>query len=370
MTLLQATPLAAAEAGEGDAPVAGGPSSLAAAQPARLEIGATYSALHSNLTSGQNFWLQGGGIELATPLGRGFGLALDVSRSSASNIQHTGDDLTLLTAMVGPRYTWSPAFLEGAGRRWNLFGEALLGVADVRETFYPAGSRQHTDAFGFQLGGGLDFELSRHWSLRPLQVDWVRTSFRNGTTDVQNNLRLSAGIVFRFPVPAASRFPVPAASVSASLGPAPTPAPIPSPPPPRSEPATDLSAPAQQEGAQPMPVLAHQEIMLPGVVFETDSARLLPQSMQPLDAAAAILKQHPNLAIEVQGYTDSRGSQRYNLVLSQNRAESVVSYLEKHGVTNTIDARGYGKSRPVADNSTEEGRQQNRRVVLRALNDR
>jgi OOP family OmpA-OmpF porin len=81
----------------------------------------------------------------------------------------------------------------------------------------------------------------------------------------------------------------------------------------------------------------------------------------------ATLKRYPDLRIEVAGHTDSRGAEAYNQDLSERRANAVATYLRDAGVTNSVSARGYGESQPVASNDTDEGRQQNRRVVLRVL---
>jgi OOP family OmpA-OmpF porin len=107
------------------------------------------------------------------------------------------------------------------------------------------------------------------------------------------------------------------------------------------------------------------EIKLKGVNFAFNSAELTPESDAVLAYGVATLKKNPNLIIEVDGHTDSVGSEKYNMVLSQHRAESVMKYLLDHGVTNTLTAKGYGKTRPIADNSTEEGRAENRRVALK-----
>lgn len=109
------------------------------------------------------------------------------------------------------------------------------------------------------------------------------------------------------------------------------------------------------------------EIKLPGVIFATDKATLLPESYPVLNDAIATLKKYPDLKIEVAGHTDSRGADGYNKKLSQRRAETVEKYLKDGGATSEIKAAGYGESDPVADNETEGGRQQNRRVVLRIL---
>ena len=110
------------------------------------------------------------------------------------------------------------------------------------------------------------------------------------------------------------------------------------------------------------------EIKLPGVVFETNKAELLPESLPVLEGAIATLKRYPDLKVEVAGHTDSRGSDAYNLDLSARRAATVLKYLQDGGVTNAMTSRGYGERQPVASNNNDEGRQQNRRVVLRVLN--
>jgi OmpA-OmpF porin, OOP family len=130
---------------------------------------------------------------------------------------------------------------------------------------------------------------------------------------------------------------------------------VPAPPPP--PPPPPLPPP-------PPPPAPKGEIRLQGVTFATNSAQLTPESGTVLDTTAASLKPYPNLVIEVRGYTDSVGSAAYNLKLSQARAESVMRYLQEHGVTNQLTARGYGKEDPIADNATKEGRLANRRVTL------
>jgi OmpA-OmpF porin, OOP family len=109
------------------------------------------------------------------------------------------------------------------------------------------------------------------------------------------------------------------------------------------------------------------EMKLQGVVFETGKATLLPESIPTLDYAVAALKRYPAVNVEVAGHTDSRGSEALNQDLSARRAEAVLKYLRDAGVTNTLTARGYGESEPIASNDTEAGRQENRRVVLKAL---
>jgi len=107
------------------------------------------------------------------------------------------------------------------------------------------------------------------------------------------------------------------------------------------------------------------EIALKGVNFNTDSAVLLPESAAVLNDAVATLKKYPEFVVEVDGHTDNRGSTKHNLVLSQKRAESVEAYLKEHGVINKLTAKGFGKASPIADNKTDAGRLENRRVTLK-----
>ena len=105
-------------------------------------------------------------------------------------------------------------------------------------------------------------------------------------------------------------------------------------------------------------------ITLQGVYFEFDKATLEPESRPALEDAARILIQNPAITVEIQGHTDSVGSAEYNQQLSERRAQAVVSYLlQDLGIeAGRLTARGYGESRPVADNDTEDGRGLNRRV--------
>jgi len=102
------------------------------------------------------------------------------------------------------------------------------------------------------------------------------------------------------------------------------------------------------------------------VNFETGKAKLLPASETLLDEVAKVLTDHPELQkIRIEGHTDGQGGAGYNLTLSNNRAKSVRAYLITKGIDGKrLEAKGFGKTKPVGDNKTEEGREQNRRVEL------
>lgn len=107
-------------------------------------------------------------------------------------------------------------------------------------------------------------------------------------------------------------------------------------------------------------------IVLHGVNFEFDQAVLTANARVLLDDVVSSLIAHPDLRVELDGYTDDRGSDSYNQHLSERRAQAVVAYLQEHGVdASRLAARGCGEARPLADNATDEGREQNRRVELR-----
>ena len=105
---------------------------------------------------------------------------------------------------------------------------------------------------------------------------------------------------------------------------------------------------------------------MPGnITFATDSADVRPSFTQVLASVAMVLKEYPKTIIEVAGHTDSTGSDRYNQLLSERRAESVARVLRQQGVTDDrMVVRGYGKNYPIASNATAQGREQNRRVEL------
>lgn len=104
---------------------------------------------------------------------------------------------------------------------------------------------------------------------------------------------------------------------------------------------------------------------LTGVTFKVGSAELVPSSLKTLDAAIAGLKRNPKAKVEVQGHTSSEGGDDYNQQLSEDRANAVRDYMIRRGIAEArLTARGYGSSVPKADNDTESGRKQNRRIEL------
>jgi len=112
--------------------------------------------------------------------------------------------------------------------------------------------------------------------------------------------------------------------------------------------------------------LAQQcHVALYGVLFDFNKSTLKPESDAVLERVADLFARTPALKVEVQGHTDNVGTDSYNQTLSEARAKSVVDWLVAHGVAaDRLTAKGYGETRPVADNSTDEGRAKNRRVEI------
>jgi len=102
------------------------------------------------------------------------------------------------------------------------------------------------------------------------------------------------------------------------------------------------------------------------LLFDTGKATLQPASQEQLTNIADILKAYPQVKIRIGGYTDNTGDPAANLRLSAERADNIMAELVRLGIDPTrITAKGYGEENPIADNSTEEGRQKNRRISLR-----
>jgi outer membrane protein OmpA-like peptidoglycan-associated protein len=107
------------------------------------------------------------------------------------------------------------------------------------------------------------------------------------------------------------------------------------------------------------------KLMLNHIYFKTNSADLNETSTLELKSIVELLKNNPRLVIEISAHTDDVGSDGYNLQLSQKRASSVTTYINKNGIAlQQLVAKGYGKNQPIAPNDSEENRAKNRRVEL------
>ncbi|HEX8529290.1 MAG TPA: OmpA family protein, partial [Cytophagales bacterium] len=117
-----------------------------------------------------------------------------------------------------------------------------------------------------------------------------------------------------------------------------------------------------------VPVEVGQVVRLNNVFFDFDKTELRPESFPELDRVVMFMNENPNVEIQIEGHTDAKGADDYNLNLAGGRITSVEAYMESKGIApSRIVTKSYGESVPIADNETEEGRQQNRRVEFKIL---
>ena len=143
------------------------------------------------------------------------------------------------------------------------------------------------------------------------------------------------------------------------------PAPIAPQPPPTPQPKlTPPAAPAAAMPPKRVEVQQNQIVIHDKIQFETNQASIKPESSGLLDEIAEVLRTTPQIAhLSIEGHTDSTGNAGRNQRLSELRAAAVQDYLVQHGIsTERLSSKGWGQQKPVADNATESGREQNRRV--------
>lgn len=116
------------------------------------------------------------------------------------------------------------------------------------------------------------------------------------------------------------------------------------------------------------PIKAGESIVLKNIFFETNSHSLLASSTAELNTLTELMQNNPKLKVLIEGHTDNVGNAEHNQILSQQRAEAIVSYLTEKGIEpSRLQAKGYGFSRPIATNDTEEGRALNRRTEIKII---
>ncbi len=208
----------------------------------------------------------------------------------------------------------------------------IAGAGPLRSRFQGV----NNSVYQFHAGLGVMFPASDRMSFR-LEGRYMKAG--DGTPTPHNDWQVLAGLSIPFFGERAAPTPPTPPPVVRQATPAPTPAPrpTPAPPPPSFDP----------------------------VYFALDSAALDARSRATLDEAVRSMRDHPELVLEVGGYTCTLGTAEYNLTLSERRARAVADYLVGRGVDGSrLVIRGYGQARPIADNSNEAGRRMNRRTEL------
>ncbi len=221
----------------------------------------------------------------------------------------------------------------------------------------------HGDAMGgsklvYDGGLGFDAPVTNYGIGVRLEALYHKEATQRGEPLFNLGLIIPIGSV---PV-AAQPAPQPVAVVPVEE-PAPAPAPVEAPPP-AAPPPCQPPAPGQPislEGCK-----TGDTIVLHGVNFEFNKATLTVNAKTLLDQVADALLARKDIKVEIDGHTDGKGSAPYNQKLSEHRAAAVKKYLVGRGIdAGRMSTRGFGKSMPVADNSTDEGRELNRRVELK-----
>jgi outer membrane protein OmpA-like peptidoglycan-associated protein len=116
------------------------------------------------------------------------------------------------------------------------------------------------------------------------------------------------------------------------------------------------------------PIVKGEIATLNNIFFETDSARLLPESTAELNKLLQLLTSNPGLTIEISGHTDNTGTPAHNLALSEKRARAVYDFLIEHSIdSNRLSYKGYGENQPIAGNDTESGKAANRRTEFKVV---
>jgi len=161
----------------------------------KVDVFAGYSYVRANpSTSGiDSFNLHGGSASIAYNANHWLSGVADFGGYHANNILGSGVDGTLSTYLFGPRISYRHS------ERFTPFAQVLFGVAHIGGS-EGLGFSSSNNSFAMTVGGGVDFKVSQHFSLRPVQVDYLLTHFNEFAQGAQNqnNLRVSTGVVFHF----------------------------------------------------------------------------------------------------------------------------------------------------------------------------
>jgi len=231
--------------------------------------------------------------------------------------------------------------------KFSLFARAGVNRANVQDSFVatgavyvPESNPSKTDT-NYKFGGGLEYDFTKHFGVRA-ELERYRVNDAVGNKgDVDMG---SVGVIFRF-----GRKPAP-----------PQPAPAPEP--------VAVAQPAFVEAPVlvivPIPVETQEYCTILDIQFEIDKDDMQREEKEKLGVLGTFMTKYPITTAVIEGHSDNVGGYEHNLELSKRRAESVVDYLVDviHIDRSRLKAVGYADTRPIADNDTEEGKRQNRRI--------
>jgi outer membrane immunogenic protein len=177
----------------------GGASAAVAQESFSGDAAATYHWVHTNAGPGQCgcFGLNGAGLSGSFSVHGPWSVVADVSSEFTGNASSTGNSLTLTSFMGGARFQLPQPWLRRIRRhKPQPFAQVLVGVAHAGGL--EAGLGDGTNKFAARIGGGIDVPIGSRFAVRAIQIDYFPTTFANATNDHQNNLMISAGIVFHW----------------------------------------------------------------------------------------------------------------------------------------------------------------------------
>jgi OmpA-OmpF porin, OOP family len=259
---------------------------------------------------------------------------------------------------------WGVDFVGQFGDRETPTPYLLFGGGVVRNDVTPS-SLNDTSPF-FSIGAGIVGPLQTRWLRYRVESRLIHNDYLDDRTDFRLGLGLEV-VLGDFPPEPAPPPPPPPPPVERIVE-VPVPVPVPDSDGdgvPDSHDRCPDTLPGVKVDGFGCAIQAPQTVELRDVTFEFNSSALTANGRTVLEPAVKFLLNQPQLKAQIAGHTDSVGSDAYNLKLSRQRAESVRSYLVSRGVSAAqLTAVGYGESRPVASNQTDEGRARNRRVEL------
>jgi OmpA-OmpF porin, OOP family len=232
--------------------------------------------------------------------------------------------------------------------KFSAFVRAGVAYSEVKGAFEGTGlvnvvepNSESKDA-NYKVGVGLEYMFTHRFGMR---LEGERYRIDDSVGNMGDIDLYSAGVLFRFGAPAAVAMAAP-------------------PPPPAPPPPVAVAAPVVVEPPPVVPVQTDRYCSLLNFEFEINQDKVQLEAQEKLGVIGTFLQKYPQTTAVIEGHTDDVGSSEANQRLSERRANAVVNYLVRnlHVDRSRLTPVGYGESRPIADNATDEGKRQNRRI--------
>ncbi len=244
--------------------------------------------------------------------------------------------------------------------KFSAFARAGVNYANVKDAFTGTGAvnvlnpNPSKRAMNYKFGGGLQYDFTKSFGMRAEVERYRIDDAVNNKADID---MASIGLLIRFGRKAPAPAPEPA--------PAPAPAPYVAPPEPVAPPPPErVVEAAPVEVIVPAPARTQEYCTLLDIQFEINRNQMQRKDKEKLAVIGTFLAKYPETTAVIEGHTDNVGKPEHNMKLSLQRAESVVNYLvnKLHIDRSRLRAVGYGDMRPIADNATNDGKRENRRI--------